>query len=265
MEQNTEIKKEKEKRFPGDPRPENKRNKINYFFDFLRAKFKRKSFFGNVGSYLITGYPGAGKGVLASHLIQKVDPKKYFFYSNIDEFKCDNVYVFNIDELFQEGKQKFKFSTKDKQGRRLYAVIFDEINLNFNRRINQRKDYVDKFLGLMEFCTTHRHQHVPRVWFLGQKMELQDTQLQSIFKYWADIVGSKKNAPFWIYQKSGLIQFVPKKLKILLHIKGQKNDFVIISKPIKVKIMRQDLENYDDKALSAEYDKLPFIPTIKKS
>lgn len=239
--------------------PKEKRTKPKWRLLRIKHYFRRPSFFSGIGSYIITGYPGAGKGVLTSHLIQNIDPNKYFFYSNIDEFKTDNVKVFDLDKVFYDGKQQAQFPRKDEKGRRLYAVIFDEINLNFNRRINQKREYIDKFLGIMEFITTHRHQGVPRVWFLGQKIELQDTQLKSMFKYQVDIIGSRKKAPYWLFKETGVLSYVPFKLKIVQKIKGQNDDFLQVSKLKKIKMLKRDIENYNDKALSSNYSSLPYV------
>ena len=215
------------------------------------------------GSHIITAYPGGGKTLLMSHIISEVDSDKYFFLSNLGEFAGhDNVYTFKIEDIFKDNEQALSFPRYDKRGRKLYGVIFDEINLTFNKRLNKRADYNDIFIGLIEFLVSHRHQDVPRVYFLGQKLELQDTQLQSLFKIQHDIIKCKKFPKYRPYNKTGKLIYYPVKLKIINRRKATDDTFMDISK-YKVKIVEADYNSYDTQFLgklysrkkSVEYDK----------
>ena len=141
-----------------------------------------------------------------NQLRNSVDNEKYFFLSNIKEF--DGVKTFNLEDIFSNGEQIRSFPTVDEKGRKLYAVIFDEINLQFNRRMNKSSDYNNLFIGLIEFLVSHRHQDVPRVYFIGQKLELQDGQLQSLFKYQHDIIRTKRWPAYWYYKEHEKVVFI---------------------------------------------------------
>ena len=118
----------------------------------------------------IVGYgSNVGKTLLMEKIIKEVDAKKYFFITNIDEFYNENVYHYNVFGLFYESKQIKRLPIKDEKGRKLYGLILDEINLKYNRRLNRSKDYNNSFVGLIELLVTHRHQKIPRVYFIGQK------------------------------------------------------------------------------------------------
>lgn len=209
------------------------------------------------GSHIITGYPGAGKTLLMSEIINKVDSNKYFFLSNIREFPgYDNVYYFNIENVFKNYEQVVQFPIVDHRGRKLYGIIFDEINLNFNKRLNRKSEYNEMFIGLIEFLVTHRHQNVPRVYFIGQKLELQDTQLQSLFKYRHDIVRKYTWPFYWFYVEYNKVALLPRKLKVI-HWAKDINDQFLPFKKKKYRIHKRAIKNYDTRALRLNYCDLP--------
>jgi hypothetical protein len=230
------------------------KNVFKYIYNVFKYIFTPRTGFGALGTHIITGYPGAGKTLLMNKIINSVDSEKYFFYTNIDEFKQDNVYHIELEKIFDDKKQIARLNTC-KGKRVLYGLILDEINLNFNKRINQTKEYNNMFIGLIEFIVTHRHQHIPRIYFIGQKLELQDTQLISLFKYQHDIIRSKKRFRYWKYYES-YVEKIPVKLKVVNKIKGVNDEFTEISKT-KVKITWFDLSSYNTFALGKIYNNLP--------
>lgn len=230
------------------------KNVFKYIWNIFKNLFTTDSYLYTTGSHIITGYPGSGKTLLMNKIINSVDKDKYFFYTNVDEFNQDNVYKIDLGVLFGNKKQLRKLATKDYRGRHLYGVILDEINLNFNRRCNMSKDYNDLFIGLIELVVTHRHQHIPRIYFIGQKLELQDGQLISLFKYQHDIVQSKKRYRYWKYHKDYL-QKIPVKLKVMHRLKNLDDQFEDYTTE-KVKIYWKDLETYNTFALQNVYSGL---------
>lgn len=231
------------------------KNVFKYTYYIFKCLLTPRNPFGALGTHIITGYPGAGKTLLMNKIINEIDKEKYFFYSNLDEFNQDNVYKIDLDKLFNDKKQISRLPW-EKNGKKLYGLILDEINLNFNKRINQTKEYNNMFVGLIEFIVTHRHQHIPRIYFIGQKLELQDTQLLSLFKYQHDIVRSKKRFRYWKYYES-FIERIPVKLKVINKIKGLDDQFIDVGKT-KVKISWYDLKTYNTFALAKVYEKLPI-------
>lgn len=231
------------------------KNIFKYIYNVFKNMLKGGGLLYAGGSHIITGYPGSGKTLLMNHIINSVDSDKYFFYTNIDEFNQDNVYKVDLDKLFNEKKQIAKLPTRDKNGRYLYGLILDEINLNFNRRINQTKEYTNLFIGLIELVVTHRHQHIPRLYFIGQKLELQDNQLISLFKYQHDIVQNKKRFRYWFYYDKH-VERIPIKLKIIHRIKDINDEFIEFDKE-KVKIKWYELGTYNTYALQKVYNELP--------
>lgn len=233
-----------------------RRNVFVWLFLVIKALIKRlftNDVIFNNGSHIINAYPGGGKTLLVSHIIGSVDSEKYFFISNMAEFPgYENVYSFNIQDIFKNGEQVASFPTYDHKGRELYAIIFDEINLSFNRRMNRTTEYNDVFIGLVEFIVTHRHQDVPRIYFMGQKLELQDTQLQSLFKYQHDIIKCKRWPRFKPYNITGDLIFYPTKLKIINRVKAENDQFMDMNKQ-KVKITLEDCQKYNTKYLGKTY------------
>lgn len=208
------------------------------------------------GTHLISAYMGGGKTLLMSHIINGVDKDKYFFLTNLDEFYQENVYYFNLKEMFVNGEQVKSVPLTDKKGRRLYAMIFDEINLNFNRRENKKTSYNDLFMGLIEFVVSSRQQGVPRLYFIGQKLELQDTQIISLLKYNHDIIKCRKFAKYKPFNDTGNFIFYPVKLKIIHRIKSTNDEFIDVKKE-KIKIIQEDYESYNTAYLGTIYSKLP--------
>lgn len=233
------------------------KNVFIYSIECIKTLFMRPSLLFASGSHFISGYPGSGKTLLMNHIINNVDKDKYFFYTNIDEFNQENVFLLDIKKLFNNKKQQFKLKTKI-GNRQLYGVIFDEINFNFNRRVNMSKEYNDVFVPLVDFIVSHRHQGIPRIYFIGQKLELQDTQLISLFKYQHDIFKTKRRFRYWKYYES-FTQKIPVKIKILHRIKDVNDQFIDISKD-KIKFTWQDLTTYDTFALKKLFNDLKDYP-----
>ena len=236
-----------------------KRNVFVWLFLVIRNLFKKENdILTALGSHIITGYPGAGKTLLAEHIIYNVDKEKYFFLSSKNEFFNENVYNFRLEDIFNDNQQKRSFPIIDAKGRELYGIVFDEINLDFNKRLNRRSDYNDVFIGLIEFIITHRHQNVPRIYFIGQKFELQDTQLQSLFKYHHDIIKKRVWPKFKPYNLTGKLIYYPVKLKLINYVKDEKDELLNIGKE-KVKISVDECNSYNTKALGEAYSKLPVV------
>lgn len=233
------------------------KNVFLYALAYIKNLFNRPSLLHTTGSHIITGYPGSGKTLLMNSIINSVDKDKYFFYTNIDEFNQENVFLVDIKKMFTGKKQAFKLKTKI-GNRQLYGIIFDEINLNFNKRINQSREYTDIFIGLVEFIVTHRHQGIPRLYFIGQKLELQDTQLISLFKYQHDIVKTKRRARYWKYYRD-YFEKIPVKLKINHRLKDYNDEFVDFQTE-KIKLRWWDLITYDTFALRKQYVELKDYP-----
>lgn len=226
-----------------------------WLFCVIKSLFKNGSILKSAGTHIINGYPGSGKSLLGSHIINSVDNEKYFFYCNRKEYNQDNVYTFKIEDMFKDNSQIKSFPVVDGKGRKIYGIIFDEINLSFNKRLNRKSDYNDLFVGLIEFLVSHRHQGIPRVYFIGQKLELQDTQLQSLFQFQHDIFKCKKFPKFKPFNLTGKLVWYPTKLKMWHRIKTNEDVFLDFKKD-KIKITEQDYKKYDTQFLGKEYAKL---------
>lgn len=231
------------------------KNIFKYLWLRIKALFFRENIFHALGSHLITAYPGGGKTLKMNQIINEVDKEKYFFLSNLKEF--DGVKTFDLFDMFKDGEQVKRFPTTDEKGRKIYGVIFDEINLNFNKRLNRSKEYNDAFVGLIEFVVSHRHQDIPRIYFIGQKLELQDTQLQSLFVYWHDIIKKKQRYKYWYYYKYYFAK-IPVKLTIDNWRKENNDNYIYLGR-LKAKIIERDLTTYNTKALADNYKKLDFV------
>lgn len=239
-----------------------KRNRITFIFNVLKSKFKHCGEFEKQGVYFISGYPGSGKTMLANHIINSVDNEQYFFLTNIDEFYQSNVYNFELDSIIGNGTIINKLPTKV-DNRKLYGVIIDEVNLKFNRRNNRRNTYNDMFIGLIELCTSYRHLGIPRIFFIGQFEQLQDVQLQVVFKYYYNIVRTRKIPSYSIFKEKGIIAYIPHKIVVQAKRRGLNGDFVNYTKKIKFK--KHDYQSYDHLGLKKTYDKLGYCSIYERS
>lgn len=242
------------------------RTRINFIIkrivNWIKSILFRLSIFHRVGSHIISGYPGAGKTLLVNKLINQVNPEKYFFITNIDEFNQENVVQYDVFDLFSNGKQIAKLPYKDYKGRKLYGLILDEINLKYNKRLNKTRNYNDSFVGLIELIITHRHQHIPRVYFIGQKLELQDSQLQSLFKYWHNIIYNKTKAIWRYFKEEGKLIYAPTCLYIENYTKGYGDEYVQSDDIYEMPISYEDLKSYNTFGLAKVYEDLPTLMSV---
>lgn len=186
---------------------------FKWMWKWLKGLFKKKDLMYAQGVHFISGYMGSGKTLYASHIINQYDKNKYFFLTNIPEFKQENVYLFNIRDYFGNRKQIKRFPLVDGKGRKLISIIFDEINLDFNRRENRSNEYNEIFIGLTKFLLSLRHQGIHSCYFIGQFKSYQDTQLATAFKYWHNIIYSEIGA---FYKEQYVLADKGKKLKLLI-------------------------------------------------
>lgn len=241
-------------------------NRFNYLFkDFGIFKFfgailkrffdKNNDILYYNGVHLISGYPGAGKTLLSNNIIKSVDKNKYFFYTTREQYKSENVYFLDMNEIFCEKQQKKSIPVVDKKGRKLFGIILEEINLEFNKRLNRTNDYNEQFIGLIEFIVSHRHQGIPRIYAIGQKLELQDTQLQSLFMYHHFIKKRKNKYSYQLYREKGDLKSIPKKLIVENYAKNEVGEFYKVSTS-KFKINRYILGTYSTHYLNEQYKEL---------
>lgn len=227
-------------------------------FSKIRRFFNKESIYHSRGTHLISGYMGSGKTLFMTELINSVDSTKYFWISNINEFKMDNVYNIDVWSMFDNNSQVKRYPLTDSKGRKLYGIIFDEINLKFNKRLNKGRVYNNQFVGLVELIISSRHQGINRLYFIGQKLDLQDNQLQSLFKYHHNIISKKSHANYELYKTSKKILFTPKVLLIDNHIKGENDEYYRYSLD-KVKINDSTALKYNTFGLANNYNTLPVV------
>lgn len=213
------------------------------------------------GVHFITAPSGAGKTLLSNWILRSMClGKDAFMWVNIDQYDNNITQHFLVDGLFKDGQQIAKLSKKwgNKKSK---GVIFDEINLFFNRRENKKKEYNEIFIPLMKFSVTHRHQDQDRIYFLGQNKNLQDTQIQSILKYQHRVFASKKWYYYYFREKQEMI-YAPKYLKVItFNNVGQDNsgntEWKQTSKQ-KIKITIELLESYDTHGFAEFVKDLPI-------
>lgn len=221
------------------------------------------------GVHLFEAPSGTGKTLLANIVIQNITKDYEFWYTNIDEFQHDKTKIFDPVDLFDNGKQIAKLpkfaNIRTATGftkKRTKGIIFDELNLNFNRRMNKSTAYNNLFIGLMEMAVSHRHQGLDYIYFLSQSYMLNDTQIQQIFKF-KHTIYSKKGYSYYFYYKDNKIVKIPKVLFVDSYIRTAERDsmglpiFQLI-KTTKIKVdPKKHLETYNHLGYAAKYEQLP--------
>jgi len=219
------------------------------------------------GVHLITGASGSGKTLLMNIIIHSILKKDGFVWANMDEFAHQRVLTFDIDKLFQDGEQKYRLP------KRAYfikpydsytyckAVVIDELNARFNRRMNRQTDYNDVFVPMIKFTVTHRHQIADRLYFIGQSLLLQDGQIQAILKVRHDVKASKRWR-YYFFREQKKMLYLPKKLIITNHVNSgvdPNGNIIWIQQKIvtKIKVIPSDFETYDTHAFEKLFDHLP--------
>lgn len=231
---------------------------------FIKNLFKGP--FDRLGVHFISGYSGSGKTLLMSKIINRHCGEYDFYYTNKDQFDKTKTKSIEFLDLFELGRQVKKLpKTQCIDGKIKYCkgLILDEINATFNRRMNKTTEYNNAFVGLMQLCVTHRHQGLPRIYFMGQFFDFQDTQLQTCFKYTHEIA-SRRLPSYSLYKEKGNIEYPPFKMKIVSNLKTKEYDtkgqpLFIKWKTTRLKITYKDISSYNHLGFADEYLKLPDI------
>lgn len=245
-----------------------KRNRIKFWLIIIKYWFL--SLFSNPiyanGVHLFDAPSGTGKTLLANYVLQTSTKRNGFWYTNIDEFDSTKQVVFDVNKLFASGKQvaklPFKILDQDKYPKYAEGIIFDELNLNFNRRMNRTTEYNSLFVGLMEMVVSHRHQHMNRLYFLSQDLSFNDGQIQQAFKY-HHLIYAKKRYNYDLYLLDGKVVKTPKKLLVEHWIKtGQKDargmPVFAHFKTSKIKInTKKHILTYNHLGYAKKYESLP--------
>lgn len=155
------------------------------------------------GIQAICGDTGAGKTFLAYMLAVYWSQRGYKIYSN-SKF-CHLVNEIKIDDHYSN----FQIKKPMKNG----VFFFEEVNREFNRRLNKRNDYNEVFVPMIDDILTHRHNNVPAVYMITQSWDKLDSQLQSIV-HRVNFVWSRKKPSFkaWMKSKRFRPSLVPKKI-----------------------------------------------------
>ena len=210
----------------------------------------------NNGIHYFDGNTGSGKTLLANIIINNLIKKNGFFYANCDEFFNENVFPLDVLKIFSDGRQKFRLENYIPEIGKNKGLVFDEINRVFNRRLNRTAVYNDIFIPLVNWCVRHRHDKIPRIYFIGQALELQDTQLQSIIRY-KHLISSKKKYYYYFWKNELYLVRAPKKIKIVHMIKNKEKDIFKKFGKSKIKVNVSDLLSYNTYGFEEESKSLP--------
>ena len=198
------------------------RSRIHFAFRVVGKWFTAKSSLLTAGGvHYIDSSSGGGKTLLMNYILRNLLVKGGFFWTNIDEFNHPRVLTFDINRLFKDGEMKFRLNrtaefTNSKGDPIVHyckGVIYDELNGFFNRRNNRQSDYNSRFVPLVKNTVIHRHLGLPRIYFIGQSLMLQDTQIQQILKY-RHYVQAKFRWRYYFWRQELRLVFAPYKLKI---------------------------------------------------
>lgn len=219
------------------------------------------------GIHYIDSSSGGGKTLLMNWIATNLLRKGGFMWANIDEFNHKRIFNFDLTRLYHDGETSMKLPficpiEKDGKTIKHYSkgIIYDEINSHFNRRNNRQRDYNDIFIPLIKDTVLHRHKQHPRIYFIGQSVLLQDTQIVSILKY-RHYVKASFRWRYYFFRNQLKMVFAPYKLKVFhfTKINIDENGTPIWKKigKSKIKIEPYMLETYDTYAFAKLFDALP--------
>lgn len=184
------------------------------------------------GIHCITADTGGSKTLLA-HIISQKYKDKWTVFSN-SKFNND-VKVIDIFDFFNN----YEIVKPIENG----IVIFDEIQKDFNKRLNRRNDYNEIFIPLIEWLTTRRHHNVPKVYFITQSWDMLDTQLQRIIEKVHFLTGKKKQVfKAWLRTPKVRPLIAPK--SITYYTRRRKD------------MMKSDIETYVSRKKELKYRKV---------
>lgn len=238
-----------------------KRSRIFFMIQVIAKLLKKKSNPGMApGIHYIDAPSGGGKTLYMNYLARKMLDDGGFMWANIQEFDHSRIFTFNVKKVWNNGEQLYRLNNY-LEPHYCKGIIFDEINRMFNRRANREKQYNDIFIPMINSMVTHRHDGFPRIYFIGQNVLLQDTQIQSILK-WKHMVSCKFKY-FYVYWRNELkLVRAPHRI-IVTHYKKMgtdESDHAIWKKVTmdKIEIDENVLNSYNTFAFSKITEALPL-------
>lgn len=207
------------------------------------------------GMHYIEGFTGAGKTLLAFHIVHEkraMIGKNSYISAPFDLTHKHK--VFKMGDYFGDGKIKKRFDN-----RKYATVVFDELHRDFNRRQNKKTEYNDVFVPAINYFTIHRHQGFRNLYFISQLES--DTQLMSIMRF-RHKVYLKKSPLFWHWLFTGKKRVIPKKWYIETMQKTPNDEWVLV-KQWKKRVNVALLDVFDTHAYRHDLDDVPYDTDMK--
>lgn len=174
------------------------------------------------GVHMIRAKVGGGKSlasfVLAELYLEETGFGSYFTSPVEKPSVTDDgewLYVFhrviNIDDYYKNGKKVMNFNTKK------YKVIHkDERHLDYNPRLNNSKEYNNKFIPEQKDEILMRHEGIEYIYKYSQYMKL-DSQDMDALTYMHD-VETVKDIPVKRWLDTGALNYIPVSLKFTTYV-----------------------------------------------
>jgi hypothetical protein len=168
------------------------------------------------GVHMIRAKVGGGKS-LASFILAEIyledTGRASYFTSPVEKPSISDdgwLYVYhrviNTDNYYKNGKKILNYNTEK------YKVIHkDERHMEYNPRLNNRKDYNDKFIPEQKDEILMRHEGFSHIYKYSQYMKL-DSQDMDALTYMHD-VETIKDIPIKRWLNSGALNYIPVILK----------------------------------------------------
>lgn len=240
-----------------------KRGRLPFLIAIIKNELAKNSDpIYNVGIHFVEGPTGVGKTLYLNHTARTLINKDGFVLSNRDQFYHKNIFAFDTSEVWNDGEMKFRLPYYIDDIGKCKGLIFDEINKTFNRRLNRYLSYNDIFIPLVDWAVGHRHDQIPRLYFIGQALELQDTQIQSIM-YYKHKIRSKKHYWYYFWKEELLLVKAPKKLRIKHFIKDDETGDFVKFATTTVKLSIDDLITFNTHGFASDHAGLPVYNKLK--
>ena len=171
------------------------------------------------GIHAITGDTGSGKTLLASIISTRFAKNGRKVYANSAFNK--RVKVFNLNDIF-DNMDMISDELIKKDDEPPKVVIFDEIQRDFNKRMNRKREYNDIFIPLIEWLATHRHNGITHVYFITQSWNRLDIQLQDFIQR-VHMVTGRKRPSFAVWLRDKKWRPIVRPYKILFYSRRKKD------------------------------------------
>lgn len=216
------------------------------------------------GVHMVRASVGGGKSllsfILAELYLEKTGLATYFTspvekpqITKDGKFKYVYHRYIDLDNYFVNGERVKRFNTK-----KYKMIMKDERHLDFNPRLNNTKEYKNKFIPQQKSEILMRHEGITHIYKFSQYTKLDGQDMQALT--YMHEVETKKDIPTKIWLSNGTFKYIPVALKITTYIIDVSFEGSMDRKKVgscKLDVPGELLERFDTHAEKYQIEGLP--------